>query len=186
MHPRTPQPKRRTILALAGMPGSGKSTLGSALARALDAPLLDKDRIRAELFGPDRIEYSRAQDDACCRALHERAEQLFRGGVSRVLLDGRTYSKRYQVEDLEGFAARIEADLLLIECTADPEIIRERLETDARAGRHPAGNRTFALYLSLRQSAEEITREKLAFDTGAGTLEEHVSRVLDWLGTRGA
>jgi adenylylsulfate kinase len=171
---------------LAGLPGTGKSTLGAALARALRAPILDKDNIRARLFGPDRIEYSRAQDDACCRAMHARAEELFRLGASLVLLDGRTYSKRYQVEELEAFAARIAAEVLLIECTADLEIVRRRLEDDARAGAHPAENRSHALYLALRASSEPITCEKLVLDTGEGTAEEHVSRCLAWLHSKGA
>jgi predicted kinase len=170
---------------VAGLPGTGKSTLGAALARALGAPILDKDRIRAELFGPDRIEYSRAQDDACCRVMHARAEELLANGASWVVLDGRTYSKRYQVEDIAAFAARIGADLALIECTADPAVVRERLEHDAIRASHPAANRSFALYLELSRAAESIEREKLVVDTGLGVLEEHVARCVEWFRTKG-
>jgi predicted kinase len=175
-----------SIVALAGLPGTGKSTLGAAVARALGAPLLDKDRIRVELFGPDRIEYSRAQDDACCREMHARAEELVSGGASIVVLDGRTYSKRYQVGDLEAFAARIGADLALIECTAEEEVIRARLEADSRRGSHPAQNRSLELYLALRRSAEAIECEKLVVDTGVGAHDEHVARCLEWFRARRA
>jgi predicted kinase len=171
----------RAILALAGLPGTGKSLLAAALSQRLGAPLFDKDRIRFELFGPDRIEYSRAQDDACCRTMHERTEQAFASGTSLVVFDGRTYSKHYQIDDLEDFAARVDADLFVIECTADAETVRRRLESDQRAGLHPAGNRTYALYLALRAAAEPITRERLSIDTSVATLEQHAARCLEWV-----
>jgi predicted kinase len=176
-----PTERARTIIAMAGLPGAGKSTLGGALARALDAPILCKDEIRRELFGRDRIEYSREQDDACCRAMHERAEQFFARGASVVVLDGRTYSKRHQVLELETMAERAAARLALIECTATVEVVRARLEHDARVGAHPAKNRDFALYLALRESAEPIEREKLVIDTSGGALDEQLSRCLAWL-----
>jgi adenylylsulfate kinase len=155
--------------------------LAAALSQRLGAALFDKDRIRFELFGPDRIVYSRAQDDACCRTMHERAEQAFAAGTSIVVFDGRTYSKRYQIDDLERFAARVAAELLVIECTAGEETVRRRLENDGRAGQHPAGNRTFALYLALRAAAEPITRERLSIDTSAATPAELLARCLEWV-----
>jgi adenylylsulfate kinase len=113
--------------------------------------------------------------------MHSQAEDLFRLGATIVLLDGRTYSKRYQVEDLEAFAGRINADLFFIECTADAEMVRSRLENDARKDAHPAKNRSPALYLALRDAAEPITREKLVVDTGMGTHEQQLARCLGWL-----
>jgi predicted kinase len=178
--------KTRTIIALAGFPGTGKSTLAGVIARALGATVLDKDTIRIELYASTGIEHSRTQDDAACGEMHERARELFHGGAKIVVLDGRTYSKHYQVADLEAFACSIDADLALIECTADPELVRERLEADARRGLHPARNRSFDLYLALRSSAEPVERDKLVVDTGVGTSEEHLARCLEWLSARSA
>ena len=178
-----PTEKPRTIVAMAGLPGTGKSTLAAAIARALGALILDKDEIRDEMFGPDRIEYSREQDDVCCRAMHERAGELLARGAEVVVLDGRTYSKRYQVVELETMAERAGARLALIECTASDEVVRARLEHDARAGAHPAKNRDFELYRALRAAAEPIEREKLVIDTSRGALGEQASRCLAWLRT---
>jgi adenylylsulfate kinase len=43
------------LIAMAGLPGTGKSTLANALANALGAAVLNKDRVRAALFEVDPI-----------------------------------------------------------------------------------------------------------------------------------
>jgi len=42
---------RRRFVVVSGLPGSGKSTIGHAVARRLDLPLFDKDAILDDLFG---------------------------------------------------------------------------------------------------------------------------------------
>ena len=144
--------------------------------------MLDKDAIRAELFAPERIEYSRAQDDLCCAAMHGRAAALLAAGERAVVLDGRTYSRRDQVEALEAFARSIAADLAIVECVAPEAVVAERLARDARAGLHPAANRSIELHRALAAAAEPIERAHLVVDTSVGTAPEHLARCLAWLG----
>ncbi len=96
------------LIAMAGLPGTGKSTLAAALADALPAVVLDKDKLRAGLIPPDKVEYSRAQDDYIFELLLKAAEfNLNRG--RHVILDGRTFTRRYQVDRVELFAAGIQS-----------------------------------------------------------------------------
>src|SRR5579859_6966621 len=91
------------LIMMAGLPGTGKSTLAEALAEALPATVLNKDRIRAALF--DSVDYSSEQDDVCLEIMFLIAAYLLRTRPhTTLILDGRTFSRRYQIELVERFA----------------------------------------------------------------------------------
>jgi predicted kinase len=165
------------ILALAGLPGTGKSRVAAELARRLSAPVLDKDRVRAELFGP-AVDASSAQDEAAMTAIRARATELARAGARDVILDGRTYTRRVHVDELRAFARWIGAELVLVECVCDAGIARERIARDLREGSHPAPNRTPELHDELRSAAEPIEDDRIVIDTGRGTPDELARVVL--------
>jgi len=171
------------LIALAGLPGTGKSTLARALAPVLGAPVLDKDEVRAARFPPEQIEYSREQDDACMRAIHAQVEALAAGRAPPcVLLDGRTYSRREQVASLRDLAGRLGAPLLIVECVCDEATALERLARDGARGSHPAANRGPALHRRLAAQAEPIEPPKLVLDTAHLDLPAQVAAVLAELG----
>ena len=173
------------LVALAGLPGTGKSTLARELARRLAAPLLDKDRVRAALFAPSEIEYSREQDDLVMECIHRAVElHARRARVPAVVLDGRTYSRRAQVEELRALAARLATPLALIECTAAPGTVRARLARDAEEVAHPAANRSFELYRRLRETAEPVAGAKLVLVTDERPLAELVTEALAYVRSR--
>jgi hypothetical protein len=63
----------------------------------------------------------------------------------------------------------------------DDEIARRRLEEDQTRRSHPAGNRTFALYLALKAERAPIPAPRLVLDTGALFPEECVGQCLRYL-----
>lgn len=76
------------LAVLVGMPGSGKSTIGRRLARALDVPLLDTDakivettgRTIADIFREGEPEFRRIEADVVCAALAEHDGVVSLGG----------------------------------------------------------------------------------------------------------
>lgn len=152
------------LILMAGLPGTGKSTLSRTLAAELGGTVIDKDRIRAALFDPADIEYSTEQDEFCMRVMLKVAGYIFRKDPSRrVFLDGRTFSQRYQLDRATGYAKAIGQPWHILECICSDETARKRLEED-RA--HVAANRDFNLYLRVKARFEEITLPKTVIDTG--------------------
>jgi predicted kinase len=153
------------IVLMAGLPGTGKTTLARELVQRTEGALLSKDEIRAALFSPEDIEYSVQQDDFVMEVMLETADFLLRKmPTRRVFLDGRTFSRRYQIERVVTFAGELAQPWAIIECTCSDESARRRLDLEPDRA-HPAHNRTFALYLEVKARFEPITCSKTTIST---------------------
>jgi predicted kinase len=131
------------LIAMAGLPGTGKSTLARMLAKELGGVVLSKDEVRAALFPFPALDYSREQDDLCMEAISRATEYALRSNPClTVIIDGRTFLRSYQVRDLLALAQSVGLRPYVIECVCEDEVARRRLEEDLKGGRHPAGNRT--------------------------------------------
>jgi adenylylsulfate kinase len=151
------------LILMAGLPGTGKSTMSRALAEELGGSVLDKDVIRAGLFPPTDIEYSTEQDEFVMRVMLKVAGYIFRKDPARyVFLDGRTFSRRYQLDRATGYSEAIGQPWRIIECVCSEESARNRLNADAA---HLAANRNFSLYLEVKARFEEITLPKTIVNT---------------------
>lgn len=176
---------------MAGLPGTGKSTLAQALARALPGLVLNKDQARAALFPPEAIAYSTPQDDLVVHILLLLAAYYLDLEPQRwLILDGRPFTRRYQMQQVLDFASaqtgRLgffsgqEIPLRFIECRCSEEVARRRLERAAHRGDHPAANRDYALYRQMKASAEPILVPHLVVDTAAD-LSLCLQQCLDYL-----
>jgi predicted kinase len=153
------------IVLMAGLPGTGKSTLARELSRRTNGALLIKDEIRAALFSPADIEYSAVQDDFVMELMLDAARYLLKKQSSRkIVLDGRTFSSRYQIDRVLKFARGLAQPCTIIECICSDESARRRLDLE-RDPSHPAHNRTFALYLEVKARFEGITYPKTTINT---------------------
>lgn len=156
------------IIAVAGLPGVGKTTLAEQLISHIPgALLLRKDAVRHALFGTEHTAYTRDQDDHCVQVLFATAVwQWLRAPATTVVLDGRTWLAPGQVEDLRAFATTHRQPLLLLECVCPADVAHGRLAVDHQHGLHPAANRTPQLHQELAATAVPITGPKLRLDTG--------------------
>jgi predicted kinase len=166
------------IVLMAGLPGSGKTTLARALAARTSGRVLGKDEIRHALFSADEIEYSPRQDDFCLHVMLETAAHLLQRDPHRILfLDGRPFSRRYQIDNVVNAAASLHQRWRILECVCAEEIARRRIEQQSALGEHPAGNRDFHLYLEVKARFEAVTLPKTVIDT-AEPLEACVALAL--------
>src|SRR5688500_3820286 len=119
------------LIAMAGLPGTGKSTLAARLAGELGGAVLGKDAVRAALFPPPLLDYSAGQNDLCMDAIYRAAALALKADPRRVVvLDGRTFLRAYQLRDLLALAAAVGQKPRVIECVCADAVARARLERD--------------------------------------------------------
>jgi adenylylsulfate kinase len=169
------------LIAMAGLPATGKSTIAARLAHELDAVVLSKDQVRAALF-QSVLDYSTTENSISMDAIFQAAAYIRRTFPQRaVIIDGRTFLRPKQVEDLLAMAASLGEIPWIIECVCSDGVARQRLERDLASGMHPAKNRDFTLYQAVKAETLPIQVPHLVLDTGATPLEECIQRCLRYL-----
>jgi predicted kinase len=156
-----------TWVMLAGLPGTGKSTLARALAARTGGAVLDKDGVREALFPGAMTDYTREQDDLCVRAMLEAAAYLTsHQRVPLIFIDGRTFSSKKQIEKVISAAELAGARWWILHVTCSDAV------AEARLSRHdpenPAKNRDVELYRRVKESFEPIVYPKLDVNTTEG------------------
>lgn len=173
---------KATWVMLAGLPATGKSTLARQLSAHLDrCAVLDKDRVRAALFPGPMTDYTADQDSLCVQAMIEAATYMASHAIARyVIFDGRTFSKKAQIEEVISAAEAAGAAWRILHLTCSDEAAEARLRSPDPD--HPAANRDAALYYRVKAAFEPIEREKLDLDTTGG-VDSIVKKALAWLKT---
>jgi predicted kinase len=170
------------IVMMAGLPGSGKTTLARELATRMGGRVLSKDEFRHAIFLPEEIEYSSRQDDFCQELMLKTAAYILSLDPKRMIfIDGRTLSRRYQIENVITAADCLHQAWRILECICSEETAKRRLAVDAENHAHPAGNRDYELYHEVKSRFEAIVQPKTVIDTDQ-PLESCVIEALAALG----
>lgn len=131
---------RVQLVLVGGLPGTGKSTLASALADRLPFVVLRTDELRAgpaasgSAYGEGR--YAPAAVAANYRSMLDHAERLLRSGES-VVLDA-SWSRADMRSLAADMAMATASDLVELRCTAPFSITTARMEERSRRGEDPS------------------------------------------------
>lgn len=137
--------KKPPLVLVGGSPGSGKTTLATALADHLSLPLLRKDAIKETLFdalreagSPEAVierETSKRLGWAAIRLLYAQAQTLLASGTGCIVESN--FYRGVSERDLAPLFAL--GDARLIHCEAPRDVLLDRYQTRHHSGaRHPA------------------------------------------------
>lgn len=166
------------MIVLAGLPGAGKSTLASTMAHQLpDVRIVDKDEVRHALFAP--CDYTAAERDITFSVMLDAARyHLGRGRV--VIFDGLTFSRRAEIEAVEGVARDSGGFTAVIVCDVPVTVAVERCERDSSDGSHRAANRDGDLVRRVAAEMEEPDGEYLTL-SATRPVEEIVEQAIAYV-----
>ncbi len=162
---------RPRLFVVGEMPGSGKSTVGRALADRVGARLLVSDALRKELAGatpetplPAAVGggiYAPALTAMTYRELLVRAERELRAGHS-VVLDA-TYRRARDRRRAAALARAVGGVFVAAECRCPAAVARRRLEGRTRAG--SVSDAGWEVYRALRRGFEPFGPGAVRVDT---------------------
>ncbi len=158
-----PEPVTNPVLvALSGLPGTGKSFVAGKLAERLPVLVLESDALRKTLFA--RPSYSPEESTRLFQASHYLVESWVKRGIS-IVIDATNLTEKYR-EPLYGIAERLGIKLVMVRTKAQPSIIFERLQR--RTGKPEtmgASDADWSVYVKMKPTVQIIKRKHYVIDT---------------------
>jgi hypothetical protein len=151
------------LVAVAGLPGVGKTTVSGAVAERLNATRLRSDVLRKELFSDPT--YATAETETVYETLRDRAADRLAAGES-VVLDA-TFREQKRRERVAAVADDHGAAFRLVHVECADSVVRERIAS--REG--DASDADVRVYEELKGEFEPVARAHVRVDN-SGTLAE--------------
>jgi predicted kinase len=157
---------RPLLVLMVGAPATGKSRLARRLAHALDAQVVESDRVRKQLFAEPR--YTGGEHAAVygwCHTVLKSALVVGRNVIfDATNLEERTRRRIYDLADDNN--ARLE----IVWVTCPPAIVQQRMLRRRDAiDDDDMSDADWPVFLDMRRRAEPIRRPHSVINTAAGT-----------------
>jgi predicted kinase len=160
------------LIAITGLPGSGKTTFALSLAQRLQLPHFNSDLIRNELGMRGR--YDSISKDTVYTALIKQVSAALQKGDS-VLVDATFYKKALR-EPIIDLGIKHNVPVLWIELRAADHIIKERMGHE-----RPYSEADYSVYLRLKKEYEPLGPGHLTLRSDQLTISEMLDKTESYL-----
>ena len=165
---------KNSLVALCGLPGTGKSHFAAALAQRISCIVLGSDRLRKALT--PRPVYDREEHERVFNAAHELLEALLSEGY-RVIFDATNLTERAR-QPLRDIAERTGASLLLVQFDAPHAVVRRRLARRSQGlASDTYSDADWRIYCRLFPGQEPIAGPHIRVDSSRD-IEDTLSKVV--------
>ncbi len=160
------------IVAVFGLPGSGKSFFAKSLAKKLDAYLINSDGIRRELYPSptyrkdEKLTVYRKMLAVMYDFLHRRQS---------LVMDATFYTREIR-EQFEREADAIGCKIAWIELRAEDTLSRKRLKE-----KREESDADYSIHLLIKSEFEPMKKEHLILHSTNENLDEMMQRALEYL-----
>ncbi len=161
--------RNNQLIAVLGLPGTGKTTFAGILATKLQAVHLNTDKIRSHLG--KRGQYDPQSKQEIYEALISQTRDALDAGKT-VIIDATFYRKELRAPFIK-LAKDLEIDLHWIEIKAAEETIRQRVSK-----KRTYSEADFSVYLKIKNSFEPLVRTPLPLWSDRQSMEEMITRAL--------
>lgn len=158
-----------TLVAVCGLPGTGKTTVAEEIADRRDARLLRTDVVRTDLF-PDP-DYTEDEAEAVYDELFDRATAALANGD--VVLDATFRTEKFR-DGARAAAVEAGAEFGLVAVECDDEVVRRRI----RSRTDDESDADIAVYELFCDTYEPVTDPDLVVDN-SGSLDETFAQLDD-------
>ena len=167
-------PAAPLVIALMGLPGSGKTTLAEALAPRMSARIVSRDAVRAAMFRP--CSFSDAEKAAAFTAVLRAVAVNCELGCSTIV-DGMPFSREGELEAVSEASEEHGSRTLPVFCSISIEQAQRRVGRDRRESEQVAGDRDGELVLEVAQRFRPLPTGTLELDA-TRPIEELTQAVL--------
>lgn len=165
------------VIALMGLPGSGKTTVAEALAVRRAFSLVSRDSIRAAMFLPCR--FTEAEKEAAYAAMLRALAACLALGRSCVV-EGLPFSRAREVADVRGLAEAAGARFLAVFLDCPVHVAQARARRDAALTGRPPEDRDAETVVRVAARFDPPPPDALRLDATLSP-EALADAILEWL-----
>ena len=164
--------EKQVVIAVFGLPGSGKSTFARGLSKRLKIRHFNTDIIRHVLNM--RQQYDSESKERVYKVLLKEAQSELSQGRS-VIIDGTFYTRKLQ-NSIKDLAEEFNIQAKWIEVFADEDVIRERI-----ARKRQYSEADYKVFQMIKATFEPLLETHLKLDSGKDKTDDMIEKAVNYI-----